>query len=53
MNSFSHIHTPLLYTVWRTVNALWLGGIIGAIAAVILVAAARRGVAARAAPRTR
>ena len=52
MNSFSHIHTPLLYTVWRTVNALWLGGIIGAIAAGILVASARRGMATRAAPRT-
>ncbi|HEU4798408.1 MAG TPA: DUF5693 family protein [bacterium] len=30
VNSFSHIHTPLLYTAWRTVNALWLGTLFGA-----------------------
>lgn len=30
VNSFSHIHTPLLYTAWRTVNALWLGTVVGA-----------------------
>jgi len=28
INSFSHIHTPLLYTAWRTVNALVLGSIL-------------------------
>jgi len=48
VNSFSHLHTPLLYTVWRTVNALWLGGVIGAVAVGVLVAVARRGGAARA-----
>lgn len=32
INSFSHIHTPLLYTVWRTANALLLGSILGAAA---------------------
>ena len=42
VNSFSHIHTPLLYTVWRTVNALWLGTLLGAAAAGVLSAAARR-----------
>jgi hypothetical protein len=51
VNSFSHIHTPLLYTVWRTVNALWLGGVIGAVAAALLVGVARRGAATRGAPR--
>jgi hypothetical protein len=51
VNSFSHIHTPLLYTIWRTVNALWLGALIGAAAAVILVAGARRVGAARAGSR--
>jgi hypothetical protein len=30
INSFSHVHTPLLYTAWRTVNALLLGSILGA-----------------------
>lgn len=42
VNSFSHIHTPLLYTVWRTVNALWLGTLVGALAVGVLFAAARR-----------
>jgi hypothetical protein len=36
VNSFSHLHTPLLYTVWRTVNALWLGTLLGAAAALVL-----------------
>lgn len=36
VNSFSHIHTPLLYTVWRTVNALWLGTLLGVVGAVLL-----------------
>ena len=42
VNSFSHIHTPLLYTVWRTVNALWLGTLFGALGAVVIFAVARR-----------
>jgi hypothetical protein len=50
VNSFSHIHTPLLYTVWRTVNAVWLGGLIGIIASAVLVAAAGRWGAGRAGP---
>jgi hypothetical protein len=29
INSFSHLHTPLLYTVWRTVNALAVGSVLG------------------------
>lgn len=36
VNSFSHLHTPLLYTVWRTVNALWLGTLLGAAAVLVL-----------------
>lgn len=32
INSFSHIHTPLLYTLWRTANALVLGSLLGAAA---------------------
>lgn len=36
VNSFSHIHTPLLYTVWRTVNALWLGTLLGTAAVLVL-----------------
>jgi len=36
VNSFSHIHTPLLYTMWRTVNALWLGTLLGVVGAVLL-----------------
>jgi len=42
VNSFSHIHTPLLYTVWRTVNALWLGTLLGALATGLVLAATRR-----------
>jgi hypothetical protein len=30
VNSFAHAHTPLLYTVWRTFNALALGTALGA-----------------------
>ncbi|MCS7235613.1 MAG: DUF5693 family protein, partial [Armatimonadota bacterium] len=37
VNSFSHLHTPLLYTVWRTFNGLVLGSVVGA----LLFAAAR------------
>lgn len=29
VNSFSHAHTPLLYTVWRTANGLALGTLVG------------------------
>lgn len=29
VNSFSHLHTPILYTVWRTANGLWLGALLG------------------------
>lgn len=29
VNSFSHAHTPLLYTVWRTANGLVLGTLVG------------------------
>ncbi|HET6946449.1 MAG TPA: DUF5693 family protein [bacterium] len=36
VNSFSHLHTPLLYTAWRTVNALWLGTLLGGATALVL-----------------
>lgn len=32
VNSFSHLHTPVLYTVWRTANGLVLGSVLGALA---------------------
>ncbi len=38
VNSFAHIHTPLLYALWRTANALILGSIIGAVAAAVVLA---------------
>lgn len=38
VNSFSHIHTPLLYAIWRTVNALVLGTLLGGVAAMVMVA---------------
>ncbi|MDR7498499.1 MAG: DUF5693 family protein, partial [Armatimonadota bacterium] len=37
VNSFSHLHTPLLYTAWRTANALWLGTLLGALGALLLL----------------
>lgn len=37
VNSFSHIHTPLLYAFWRTANALILGSVLGLIVAAIIV----------------
>jgi NhaP-type Na+/H+ or K+/H+ antiporter len=46
INSFSHLHTPLLYTLWRTVNALAVGSVLGLAGIWILGA-----VTARAGPR--
>jgi hypothetical protein len=46
INSFSHLHTPLLYTLWRTVNALAVGSLLGLAGIWILGA-----VTARAGPR--
>ncbi|HXF82248.1 MAG TPA: DUF5693 family protein, partial [bacterium] len=43
VNSFSHIHTPLLYTAWRTVNALWLGTMLGVVAAYVASRLVARG----------
>jgi len=37
INSFSHIHTPLFYSLWRTINALLLGSVLGLIGVLILV----------------
>jgi hypothetical protein len=42
INSFAHIHTPLLYTVWRTVNGLVLGSALGILAAVVIRAVPTR-----------
>ncbi len=39
INSFAHIHTPLLYTFWRTANGLVLGSVLGAAAAAVVVRA--------------
>lgn len=36
VNSFSHLHTPLLYTVWRTANGLVLGSVLGAVLYLLL-----------------
>jgi len=32
VNSFAHLHTPVLYTVWRTANGLVLGTLVGMVA---------------------
>jgi len=42
INSFSHIHTPLLYTLLRTISALVLGTLLGTLGtwAVLAVATA-------------
>src|SRR6266852_6151450 len=37
INNFSHIHTPLLYAMWRTANALVLGSLLGAVFLVVLL----------------
>jgi hypothetical protein len=37
INSFSHLHTPLLYTFWRTGNALMVGAVLAVPAAVVLL----------------
>ncbi len=36
INSFSHLHTPIYYTFWRTGNALLLGALIAAPVALVL-----------------
>jgi hypothetical protein len=40
INSFSHIHTPLSYTLLRTVNALLLGTLTGIIGSWVILAVA-------------
>ncbi len=42
INSFSHLHTPLLYTAWRTANALLLGAILAVPAVLVLLWLSRR-----------
>jgi Family of unknown function (DUF5693) len=32
VNSFCHIHTPLVTSAWRTFNGLWLGALLGLVA---------------------
>jgi membrane protein DedA with SNARE-associated domain len=41
VNTFAHIHTPLLVSALRTVNGLWLGIIIGLILIGIVTAVLR------------
>ncbi|HET6780591.1 MAG TPA: DUF5693 family protein [bacterium] len=40
INSFSHIHTPLVYTLLRTINALVLGTVFGVIGTWVVLAIA-------------
>lgn len=42
INSFSHLHTPLLYTIWRTGNALLVGAVLAIPAVVVLLCVHRR-----------
>jgi hypothetical protein len=42
INSFSHLHTPFLYTAWRTGNALILGAAVALPAVLVLTWIARR-----------
>jgi hypothetical protein len=42
INSFSHIHTPLIYTLWRTGNALALGALAAVPGVLVLLWIARR-----------
>jgi hypothetical protein len=42
INSFSHLHTPLLHTLWRTAHAFWLGGVVAVPAVVVLLWTGRR-----------
>jgi hypothetical protein len=42
INSFSHLHTPLVYTVWRTGNALLLGAALAVPAVMVLLWLSRR-----------
>lgn len=42
INSFSHLHTPLLYTLWRTGNALAVGSVLGVIAIWVVAAVVGR-----------
>lgn len=42
INSFSHLHTPLVYTVWRTGNALLLGAVLAVPAVAVLLWLSRR-----------
>lgn len=37
INSFSHLHTPLVHTLWRTVHALWLGAVLAFPAVVVVL----------------
>ena len=42
MNSFSHIHTPIVYVVLRTLYALGIGSAIGAVLIVLVLWGRRR-----------
>ncbi len=53
INSFSHVHTPLVLVVLRTLYALIIGSVLGSIGAVVLQAAVRRLRPSSAGPRGR
>jgi hypothetical protein len=36
-NTFSHIHTPLVFSLWRTFNGLWLGAALGMAAVGVMI----------------
>jgi putative flippase GtrA len=36
MNTYAHIHTPIMISLVRSVHGLWLGGLIGVILIFIL-----------------
>lgn len=42
VNTFSHLHTPLIVTLIRTANGLALGLVVGLVAAAVYLAVARR-----------
>jgi hypothetical protein len=42
INSFSHLHTPLIYTIWRTANALLLGAAVAVPPVLVFLWIARR-----------
>jgi hypothetical protein len=42
LNTFCHIHTPLFYSVLRSIHGLWLGILVGAVALIVYAALVRQ-----------